>query len=102
MTHIKFNLQKWIENNPNGTFSTLCEAISAAPKVFSGWTVDDAEKIREQNYIDRNDLSIKDSYIVAQEAASTLSGHNFISDHLTMYYDYHVDEVNERSNTDQT
>lgn len=83
MAHIDFSIEDWIAENSDllqgatlermetdradkthAALPQLIAAIKAAEDVFCGWTVADAEKIRLEEYPNREDLTIEDSYCV--------------------------------------
>lgn len=68
MPHIDFDVKHWIDANPNGKLDDLVKTIKAAKEVYCGWTIDNAELIRQQKYPERTDLSENDSHNVISES----------------------------------
>lgn len=50
--HIEFDITEWVNNHPQGSKEELIEAIKQAIPVVGGWTVEDAEYCREENWPD--------------------------------------------------
>ena len=94
MAHIDFSIGYWTAHNPEGKLEDLVEAIKKAGDVYAGWTVEDAETVREDEYKDRSDLSIKDSQIVMEIAISMWeAGNGFNWDNLYQAYKEYLSEL---------
>jgi hypothetical protein len=119
MAHIDFSIDTWIAENEgivmettleridtptkaSTALSLLISAIKAADKVHCGWTVLDAEEVRTQNYGDRSDLSIEDSYCVIESADNWDASYGYRWDHLHDAYAAYVEDLDSRAAKDAT
>jgi hypothetical protein len=98
MAHISFEVTEWIANNPKGKLEDLVKALKGADEVYCGWTVEDAESVRENYDSEKLNLSIDDSYQVMVDSTSCWDasvGYNW--DDLYRAYDRHVEQLKNQS-----
>lgn len=99
--HIDFDLQTWIGDNPDAGLDDLLMAIEVAPPVYCGWSVNDAETVRKDNWPDHPALSIDSSFEVMETVQNDWDASiGFNWDALFQAYDRYVTEIDNADNID--